>query len=64
MKETCCYLGDTIGAQGSEIDGVTTMIKNGQNKFRDALSLLASRRLPLGAKGTLYSARVRGVMFY
>ena len=53
MKETFCYLGGTVGAKGSEVDGVTTMIKSGWNKFRDALPLLVSRHLPLGVKGRL-----------
>lgn len=29
MKETFCYLGDTIGDKGSEVDGFTTTIKSG-----------------------------------
>ena len=49
---------------GGAFDSVITRIKNGWCKFRDLVLLLASRGLPLGAKGRLYFARVCSVMLY
>ena len=59
-----CYLGYTIGAREVAVDGVITRTRSGYCKFRDSLPLVASRGLPLGAKGRLYSACVHSVMLY
>ena len=64
ITENFCYLGDTIRARGSAFDSAIIRIKSGQNKFRDFVLLLASRGLPLGAKGRLYSGCVGRVMLY
>ena len=58
------YLCDTVGAGKGAVDSVTTRIKGGWSKFRDLALFLASRGLPLRAKGGLCSGCVRNVMLY
>ena len=52
------YLGETNGATWGATDSVITRIKSGWTKSRDLVPLLASRGLPLGAKGRLESTCV------
>ena len=63
MEKFCC-LGDIIGARGGAFDSVITSISSGWFKFKDLVSMLASRGLSLGAKGRLYSACVRSLVLY
>ena len=49
-------IGYTKGAKEGAVDSDTTRIKSRWTKFRDLVPLLASRYLPIGAKGRLYSA--------
>ena len=58
------YLDDTIGVRGGAFNSVITRIRNEWCKFRDLVTLLATRGLPLGEKGRLYSACARSVMLY
>ena len=64
LSKTFFYLGETIGAKGGVVDGVVTNIRSRRSKFRDLVPLLASRILPLGAKGKLYSTCAGSVMLY
>ena len=63
IEERLCCLGDTIRARGG-LFGSATRIRSGWCKFRDLLPFLASRDLPLEAKGRSYSACVRSVIHY
>ena len=54
----------TIGAREGAFDNVITRIRSGWCKFKDLVPLLASRGLPLEAKGRLCSTFVRSVMLY
>ena len=58
------YLGDTIRARRSAVVNVLARIKIGWSNFRDFLTLVTTRNLPLGAKVRLYSACLRGLMQY
>lgn len=53
--EKLCYLGDTIGARRGAFDSAITKIRSGWCKFIGLVPLSASRCLPLGAKGRLYT---------
>ena len=64
MLEKFCCLGDTIGAIGGAGDSVMTRIRTGWSKFRDLMPMLASKGLPLKAKGALYSAFVSSIRLY
>ena len=64
IVEKFCYFGNTIGAGEGAFDSDITVIRGGWCKFRDLVSLLASRGLPLGGKGRLDSASERSVMLY
>ena len=64
IVEEFCYLGDTIGARGGTADSVIRKIRRRWSKFRDLVSFVASRGLPLERKGRLYSACVHSVMLY
>ena len=61
--EKLCYLGDTIGARGGAFDSVNMRIRSRWCKLRDLVPLLARRGLSLEAKGRLYSACVRSVIY-
>ena len=43
------YLGDTVVVKGVALNSAITRIRSGLCKFRDLVSLLDSRDLPLGA---------------
>ena len=64
IVEKFCYSGETIGAREGAVDSVMTKIRRGWSKFSDSVPLLATRGLPLEAKGRLYFACVRSVMLY
>ena len=64
IVEKIYYLGRAIETKRGAVDSTMTMIKSGWSKFRDLVPLLASKSLPLGAKGRLYSAYVGSVMLY
>ena len=46
IVEKLSYFGDTKGAKVGACDGVITSSRSGWYKFRDLVSLLASRGLP------------------
>ena len=63
--ENFCYLIDAIKAIiWREFDSVATKIRIRQCKFREEVSFLVCRILPLKAKGRLYSPCVRSIMIY
>ena len=62
IVEKFCYHGDTTGPTGGAVDSVITRIRSGSGKFRNLVSLFASRGLPIGAKGRLYSAHKYSIM--
>ena len=45
--ETFYHLGDTIGARGGAVGSVITRIRSAWSMFKDLVSLLSSRGLPL-----------------
>ena len=59
-----CYLGDMTSACGGCDLAVIMRCKCAWGKFRQLLSLLTNRHIPLVVRGYVYSASVRSVMLY
>ena len=53
-----------LGSEGVVERSVITRVGTAWRKFRELLSLLTSRVLPLQVRGRLYEACVRSVMLY
>lgn len=47
IVKKCCYLADNIGAKYESVASINARVRNGWSNFREFMSLLTSRMLPL-----------------
>ena len=64
IAEMFCCIDDTTGPKVGAVDSVTTRISSRWNKFRDLVSLLTSKGLPIKAKSRLNSTCVCSVTLH